>query len=389
MPKSYPDFPHHTHIAAYFDAYVDHFGFRDRITLRDRRRARGARAPTAPGTVTLDDGETRRYDALLVANGHHWDPRWPEPAFPGARALRGRPDALARLHGRRPGLLPRQARRRARDGQLGDGHRGRGELLAPRTPTSPRAAARGSSPSTCSAARSTRSATPPRAPVRGPPARSCRRSCGSRSATWSATGCPKPDHRLGEAHPTISDDILSRDRARRDHAEAEHRAADRAHGRASPTAARSRPTSSSTAPATRSRSRSSTRRCISRARQRPAAVPARLPPRRPRRLLRRAAAAARRDHAARRGAVGVDLRPPRRPLRAAARRPTLRADIEAERARDVQALRGLQAPHDAGRLRRLPGGPGEGAPARRASARARAASALPVPPRARPEAAPA
>src|SRR5205085_2029087 len=22
-------------------------------------------------------------DALLVANGHHWDPRWPEPPFPG------------------------------------------------------------------------------------------------------------------------------------------------------------------------------------------------------------------------------------------------------------------------------------------------------------------
>jgi hypothetical protein len=33
--------------------------------------------------VTLDTGETRAYDALLVANGHHWDPRWPEPAFPG------------------------------------------------------------------------------------------------------------------------------------------------------------------------------------------------------------------------------------------------------------------------------------------------------------------
>src|SRR4026209_1067002 len=26
MPESYPDFPHHTHIAAYFEAYVDHYG---------------------------------------------------------------------------------------------------------------------------------------------------------------------------------------------------------------------------------------------------------------------------------------------------------------------------------------------------------------------------
>src|SRR3954467_7910535 len=31
MPATLPDFPHHTDIAAYFDAYVEHFGFRDRI----------------------------------------------------------------------------------------------------------------------------------------------------------------------------------------------------------------------------------------------------------------------------------------------------------------------------------------------------------------------
>ena len=34
-------------------------------------------------TVTFETGDTRRYDALLVANGHHWDPRWPEPPYPG------------------------------------------------------------------------------------------------------------------------------------------------------------------------------------------------------------------------------------------------------------------------------------------------------------------
>ena len=49
---------------------------------------------------------------------------------------------------------------------------------------------------------------------------------------------------------------------------------------------------------------------------------------------------------------------------------TLRADIEAEREQHVQALRALQAPHDAGRLRRLPGGAREGAQGGRASARA-------------------
>ncbi len=26
---------------------------------------------------------------MLVANGHHWDPRWPEPAFPGSEEFEG------------------------------------------------------------------------------------------------------------------------------------------------------------------------------------------------------------------------------------------------------------------------------------------------------------
>src|SRR5271167_4157597 len=34
MPESYPDFPHHTQIAAYFEAYVDHFALRDKIVFQ-------------------------------------------------------------------------------------------------------------------------------------------------------------------------------------------------------------------------------------------------------------------------------------------------------------------------------------------------------------------
>jgi dimethylaniline monooxygenase (N-oxide forming) len=82
MPKSYPDFPHHTHIAEYFDNYVEHFGFRDRI-LFETGVERAERNEDGTFAVTLDTGETRRYDAVVVANGHHWDPRWPEPAYPG------------------------------------------------------------------------------------------------------------------------------------------------------------------------------------------------------------------------------------------------------------------------------------------------------------------
>ena len=82
MPKSYPDFPHHSHIARYFDDYVDHFGFRGHIRFQTGIE-RAERGPD--GTWVLEDehGESHRFDALVVANGHHWDPRWPEPAFPG------------------------------------------------------------------------------------------------------------------------------------------------------------------------------------------------------------------------------------------------------------------------------------------------------------------
>ena len=82
MPASYPDFPHHTQIARYFDDYVDRFGLRESIEF-ETAVEHAARDADGAWTVTLAGGERRRYDALLVANGHHWDPRWPDPPYPG------------------------------------------------------------------------------------------------------------------------------------------------------------------------------------------------------------------------------------------------------------------------------------------------------------------
>ncbi len=42
--------------------------------------------------VTVEGPEGRRserYRAVLVCNGHHWKPRWPEPPFPGAEEFAG------------------------------------------------------------------------------------------------------------------------------------------------------------------------------------------------------------------------------------------------------------------------------------------------------------
>lgn len=83
MPKSYPDFPHHSQIAEYFDAYIDHFDLRGAIRFQTSV-GRAERGGDGAWTLTDSHGGQERYDMLLVANGHHWDPRWPEPAFPGS-----------------------------------------------------------------------------------------------------------------------------------------------------------------------------------------------------------------------------------------------------------------------------------------------------------------
>jgi dimethylaniline monooxygenase (N-oxide forming) len=82
MPRAFPPYPHNTQMAAYFDAYIDHFGFRDRITF-DTSVEHAARGQRGGWTVRLSTGESRQYDALVVANGHHREPRWPDPPFPG------------------------------------------------------------------------------------------------------------------------------------------------------------------------------------------------------------------------------------------------------------------------------------------------------------------
>jgi cation diffusion facilitator CzcD-associated flavoprotein CzcO len=83
MPPGTPDYPSHRVIKAYFDDYAAHFGLREHIRC-NTEVTRAERAADGSWAVTLDSGETERFDALVVANGHHWDPRWPEPPYPGA-----------------------------------------------------------------------------------------------------------------------------------------------------------------------------------------------------------------------------------------------------------------------------------------------------------------
>ena len=85
MPPDYPDFAAHHQVADYFQSYVDHFGFRHTITFDTRvekvERSEGGRWLVS--TTGPDGSEQREYDNVMVANGHHWDARLPDPAYPG------------------------------------------------------------------------------------------------------------------------------------------------------------------------------------------------------------------------------------------------------------------------------------------------------------------
>ena len=80
MPQDYPDFPHHTLIKAYLDDYADAFGLLDNIEFQNGI-THAHRLDGDGWELQTERGETRHADLLVVGNGHHWDPRYPD--FPG------------------------------------------------------------------------------------------------------------------------------------------------------------------------------------------------------------------------------------------------------------------------------------------------------------------
>ncbi len=207
MPESYPDYPHHTQIAAYFDDYVDHFGFRDRIrfnTSVERVEPAGER-----WRVTLDDGTETDYDAVLVANGHHWNPRYPEPPFPGQETFTGH--ALHAHHYREPderfrdrNVLVLGIGNSATDIAVETSRHSRITYLAMRRGAHVVPKYIGGVPTDELGARLM--SRLPRALT----SRMLALRLKSIQGDMEDYGLPKPDHRIGEAHPTVSSELLPR-----------------------------------------------------------------------------------------------------------------------------------------------------------------------------------
>ena len=77
MPAAYPAFCHHTQIFAYFQDVVKHFGLEPHIHLNTAVR-NASRTEEGLWNITLSTGKAYLYKYLVVANGHHWNPAWPE-----------------------------------------------------------------------------------------------------------------------------------------------------------------------------------------------------------------------------------------------------------------------------------------------------------------------
>jgi len=79
MPRGYPAYPSHQQALAYLRGFARRNGLYERVTLNTG--VKRAEPAGEAWSVELDNGERRSYGGLVIANGHHWDPLFPE--YPG------------------------------------------------------------------------------------------------------------------------------------------------------------------------------------------------------------------------------------------------------------------------------------------------------------------
>ncbi len=79
MPEEYPEYPGHEQVFAYLQAYARHFDLLPHIQFNTT--VERIEPAEKYWNIRLRGGETRVYRGVVIANGHNWDPRYPE--FPG------------------------------------------------------------------------------------------------------------------------------------------------------------------------------------------------------------------------------------------------------------------------------------------------------------------
>lgn len=82
MPEGTPDYPSRDAVGAYLEDYARRFGLLDHIRLGTGVE-RTRRLPGGGWEVQLDDGSSLHFDVLVAANGHNEVAKWPDPPYPG------------------------------------------------------------------------------------------------------------------------------------------------------------------------------------------------------------------------------------------------------------------------------------------------------------------
>jgi len=205
MPAEYPHYASHEQIARYFEAYSETFRLKPSIRFRcgveqvEPAAEGGYRVRTEGGTEEL-------FGAVVVANGHHWDPAFPDPLPEGSFAGRilhshdyVSPDEPFGLAGKRVIVVGIGnsavdiASELARTGAQVTLSVRRGAWVLPKFVFGRPIDQPGIIPERLSESTKTRIAEAWYRLFVGEP---------------GPYGLPAPDHHLGHAHPTLSDDLL-------------------------------------------------------------------------------------------------------------------------------------------------------------------------------------
>lgn len=103
MPSSYPLFPSREQVIAYLDAFAADHGLLDHVRFGTEVTAVTSPDDGVSGWDVTTDGGTERFDAVVVANGHHWDPKLPAVAedFTGRSLHSSQYRSVADVEGRR------------------------------------------------------------------------------------------------------------------------------------------------------------------------------------------------------------------------------------------------------------------------------------------------
>ncbi len=93
MPSTYPRYPRHDQVMDYLDQFVEHYDLRRDMEFNTEITAVRRRRDSTWEVTSHDHGSGairhRRFRQVVVASGHHWEPKLPDPPIRGSQTFPG------------------------------------------------------------------------------------------------------------------------------------------------------------------------------------------------------------------------------------------------------------------------------------------------------------